>query len=341
MKIHLVLLSCLLLGAVACETKNASVDKPSAGGVQMSAPDPDPISPDATIIASGPPNKYVMPHVDAIITRVDWAQLEPQYGAFEWRALDNTVASYAQSGKKTVVIGQLVSDAVVNGQPNTATPAWALAGVGITKCTLAPKGVPILWSGEYQARAEAFIVALLRHFDGNANVLYVRVGYFEGGENCPLCAHSTTGYSQARVMQSVQEMTDYIHSSHPVGTRFVNNCNGCQGDSYADQEGMIFAADGVGIGMQSVSAEDKTSFQQGKPCTGDWCAIFKAHAGSYLYLQPAVNQPLGSLPIYVPFARTFGTDAFELFNSDMDIAYDPTNPNYAKWGASYRAAIGQ
>jgi hypothetical protein len=45
---------------------------------------------------------------------------------------------------------------------------------------------------------------------------------------------------------------------------------------------------------------------------------------------------VGSLTVLLPFASSLGATVFEIYVQDWQVAFDPTSPNYLRYGAGYR-----
>jgi hypothetical protein len=294
--------------------------------------------------------KYVVPHIPAVMVRVDWNKIESTHGVYDFAPLDEKITPWTKQGKKVAIIVELVNDAVVGRGPNTSTPDYVFTAAWAEKCCKSKQldtatcpfnsnPIPVAYEKPFVAAAEPFLAAVLQHLAANPAILYVRSGFAEGGENSPVCHRKWPGWSDRKWLDYFAEMSNYIGGLHsPV--RFVNNASGLLGPEVADAEADLLHAAGLGIGMQSLRDTDKTNYEQGKPCSDDWCAWTTKYSNDFRYLQPAGNQatPLG-LTVYVPFARKLGINALEIFNRDLLTAYDPNYPGYAEYGAAYRAAL--
>jgi hypothetical protein len=301
-----------------------------------------------TIVASfhpapGSPNdrlfeQYILPHVGAVMERYDWNALEPSSGTFNFSEMDADIARWQSKGKKTAIIISLVSDTINTNAENTATPDWVLAQVPTETCPfISPHKIPVMYDRKMMALTQAFILAVLNHLDTKAPwILYERTGFWRGGENGPLCKGSK---SVQTAVDYVRSMAEFVHKNHSDGTRFVSSCSRWGNNNYSDQLCSIFDANGIGIGIQMLSAEDKSNYESGQRCAGNWCEAFKAHPSAYKYLQPAVRQAPANLLEYYPFAESFGVNAIELRASDLSIAYNPNDRNYSEYGAQYRAVL--
>lgn len=281
--------------------------------------------------------QYILPHVDAVMVRYDWKELEPTPGGFTFDALDADIAKWQSHGKKTAVIVSIVSDTINTTRSNTSTPEWALSQMPLQNCRfIGANQVPIMQDPKTMALTQPFILAVLKHLDTKAPwILYVRIGFYRGGEDTPLCKENQGQQSAVAYLRS---MAEFVHQNHSGKTQVVASASRAW-PGFSKKVAETLVANDIGIGIQMLSAQDKLNYASNLPCTGDWCEIFKAHPSSYKYLQPEVRQPPSGLLDYYPFAETFGINAIELRVTDLSIAYNPADPNYAEYGAQYRAVL--
>jgi hypothetical protein len=281
--------------------------------------------------------EYVLPHIDAVMVRVDWKEIETAPGKYDFTSIDDDLKAWP----KVVLIVSLVSDAITGHGPNRATPAWVLAKTKIATCPYVPSGVPVAYDPPYVSSVKALLAALLQHLDGNPKLLYLRVGFVEGGENSPLCSRKWPGFTPEKFLAYIKDLSDFVAAQH-VNVLSVSNASGALGNDYADAEADIFHSDKIGIGMQNLAATDELQHQSGKACNGNWCAWAKKYPMDFRYAQARVRQPPEALPVYVRFAeQQFNLNALELFSNDLLTAYDPKDANYQQYGKSYRDAIGK
>lgn len=293
--------------------------------------------------------KYVVPHVDGVMVRVDWKQIESAQGSYDFAPLDREMTPWTKQGKKVAIIVSLLSDAIVGRGPNTATPAYVFSADWAQKCCKSKpldtatcpfnsNPIPVVYERPFMAAAEPFIAAVLKHLEAGNSVLYVRAGFVEGGENAPVCHGDWPGWSKGKFLDYISEMSNYIAGLHS-SVQFVSNANGAIGDEVAAAEADRMHAAGIGIGMQSLKDTDKDAYERGQPCEGGWCAWATKYPGDFRYLQPSGNLSPGALAVYVPFARKLGINALEIFAKDLLVAYDPNYPGYVQYGAAFRAAL--
>ena len=283
--------------------------------------------------------KYILPHVDAVLVRVEWNAIELSKGVYNFAVLDSAISRWTAYGKKVVVIAELVSDNIVAGGPNAATPAYVLAQSTIVTCSYNPHGVPVPWTAGFMLPAQSFIAAVLKHLSGNPDIFYVRIGFVEGGETCPICVFQWPNWSWPNFLTYIKTMCQF---SAAVGAKvqFTQGAGGPSPAGFDAERFAVYIASGLGIGMQALSAADVVAHETtGALCLADWCAAFAAYPKAFKYLQTANAEPPGSLCTSLSFAKQFKVNSFEIYCEYLDIAYNPGNPAHAKWGAPYAAAL--
>jgi hypothetical protein len=106
---------------------------------------------------------------------------------------------------------------------------------------------------------------------------------------------------------------------------------------------------GFGFGSQGLSNADITAYRAGRPCTADWCSSFENLYGLVpLELQTiAASDPTnapdgtGTLANLFPFALGLHAQILEVYIQDLQIAYDPTSPDYAQYSQAYQTLFQQ
>ena len=73
----------------------------------------------------------------------------------------------------------------------------------------------------------------------------------------------------------------------------------------------------------------------------NWCAMFLKYPQVWHSLQGYDPVPITDPLTTIPFVRSFPgrVDALELNEKYLDIAYNPSNPNYQQYGTKYRAVL--
>jgi hypothetical protein len=253
------------------------------------------------------------------------------------------------------------------------TPSNYVTCVSPTGTQRAPNFRSPIFIQAYQAAIAAFVA----HYGARGSIEYVRVGLGKGGEiNIPTgwddtttaCGQSysgtwgyTVGTSAAATWNAyLQAMVEFEGSLNSPKPLFVSitpvQTNGVAPNAVPDFLAPIAVAHGVGFGNQGLQYSD---VQNAPKCGGDWCALFGQYAGQVpLELQtfgqscPAgagqctgtsptakLSNATGSLVPLVPFAVQHKVTTLEIYYQDWLIAYDPSNADYATYGASYRSAL--
>jgi hypothetical protein len=289
---------------------------------------------------------------------------------YDWSSVDNDIAPWTAAGKQVNLIVWAVGDTL----PNTATPAYVLQAPGYQSVSCAYSGTtissfPVYYLDPYKSYLKTFHKAVLERYGANPNIGYIRLGISKGGEETPTCAtqlgalsgSSTWAQFDALWESFVTEMTEFQKTVQAGGSsssgRQVQLMTALDGQfgtppqhSVADFEAKNAASLGFGFGDQAFNQDDIAAYQSGEPCNSDWCAMFKMYAGQVpLELQLAesgsdpTNAPggVGSMTVLVPFALSLRTQVFELTINDLQVAYDPTSPNYVQYGQAYRQVYQQ
>jgi hypothetical protein len=182
-------------------------------------------------------------------------------------------------------------------------------------------GLPVVYEVPFMTAYENFIANVVKHYSPAGvdsgpqifpHIQYVRFGMAEGGENHPLCytvwpgpqglASQPLGYTASAYLTGTPgynaAILKYIRSLNPQFKVVISTIDGPNFDvSYADTEAQLAAANGIGMGTESLSMTDYYDYSNNLQCPNDWCANFASFAKSNLnfYLQTA--NP-GSLPVF-------------------------------------------
>jgi hypothetical protein len=322
-------LSCMLLASLLLLSACTSSQPPSAPSALASQP-----STPMLIVSSW--TTKVDPNFSVFMVRVNWDQIETVENVYNWATLTGLMAPFTSQGKQVAIIVSLAADSGVN----TATPAYVLKQTPTVECKTFPDPCPVTDTPFFQSREEALIAALLAHLEPTASqIAYVRVGPVHGGESCPSCyTHQAWPGGETAFMNYLQNLADYVAAlKSPI--KVVYDMNGCINNAWASQMGDIAAGKGLGIGMDSASGADVAAYNSGKQCASNWCAEFKKWPNVYHYLQLYGPDTFPDLLTIVPFARSMGTNAFEIPENMLDAACDTKNPNYKQYGAQLQNVL--
>jgi hypothetical protein len=103
--------------------------------------------------------------------------------------------------------------------------------------------------------------------------------------------------------------------------------------------------DGLAIGIQGLAADDMRSYKSEGGCKGRWCEMWEKYQGTVpLELQSvSKSEPdgsgTGSLVELLPFALSLHTQIIEIYIPDWLVAYDPSDPGYARYHVEYQQAL--
>jgi hypothetical protein len=310
----------------------------------------------------------VMPNVDAVTTFLNWADVDmgpsDASGQYQWSATDTRIALYVKA-VKTV---NLLVNAISYSNPDSYTPPYILNDANVQKvtCSSGTKGtytIPIVYESPFVDAHKAFIAEVVRHFSGNTSIGYIRFGLSVGNEVYPQCGAEEAAQKGLTVAQwETQvwlpydlEMLQYIKSLNPP-MKIEAPMTPFNADPLTDPEAANAVAQGFGFGSQGLQKGDVTNYPT---CQGDWCNLFEKYApglpGQIFELStldlsdpsgtcapPACapgQQATGPLPPLLMLGVAHHASTFELYPEDALIAFDPTNPQNAQYGAAYAAAI--
>ena len=209
--------------------------------------------------------------------------------------------------------------------------------------------MPVFWKEPYPTLYKAFMAEVLARYATNPAIGYIRFGLSQGGETFPVCktALNAQGFTTPIWESYIADMVAYQTTQTTAKQLMIgiNSYGTPPDDSVPDYEAGLAIANHFGFGSQGLQASDVTNYAQGQPCSVDWCGNFNTYVGQGpLQLQlvaPSVpdGTGTGSLVDLLPFAVTRHAQILELFESDLEVAYDPANAEYTQYGAGYRTAI--
>ena len=296
-----------------------------------------------------------------------WSTVDQGNGNYNWTSVDNQLNQWVRAGKKVNFIVWGVSDA----RPNNGTPAYVLNDPNYQSVTCQENGVtlqyPVYYAGSYESNYKTFIQAVMDRYGGNGNVGYIRFGLSRGGEVFPTCLAQMMTYSGfSTIAQFNTQWENYIidmtQFQKELQTQIVNaGGRAAQLMAALDQYGspVQYAVNdfeaanakslGFGFGSQGLSASDTAAYKAGRPCTSDWCNAFQNELGLIpLELQTiAASDPAnapggtGTLVNLLPFALGLNAQILEVYIQDLQVAYDPTSPNYAQYSQAYQLVFQQ
>lgn len=303
----------------------------------------------------GPIRKYIMnqPTVHGASILIIWSHVDQGAGQYDWSSVENQISPWSaiQKPVNLIVWGTGFTS-------NNATPMYVVEDPGYQSVTCYGESYPVYYNSVYKQSYQTFIKALLNRYGSDPRIGYIRVGLSRGGEAFPTCLAALIqlgGYTDLDQFNSVwesyiAEMTA-VQQTVPHTAQLVTPVNqyGTLGQyEVPDWEAANAVTLGFGFGCQGLQLSDTISYPN-SPCASDWCALFAGQPATVpRYLQtisasdPAnVTGGVGSLTVLLPFALSLGAQALEIYVDDWQVAYDPTSPNYAKYGAAYRRVFAQ
>ncbi|MGO9230280.1 MAG: hypothetical protein ACLQKA_13880 [Bryobacteraceae bacterium] len=298
---------------------------------------------------------------------VVWSAVDRGNGNYNWTEIDSQMNQWVQAGKKVNLIVWGVSD----GAANNATPSYVLNDPNYKAVTCQDNGAtmqyPVYYAGSYQADYRTFIQAVMNRYGGNDNVGYIRFGLSRGGEAYPTCLNqmmafsgfSAIGQFDAQWESYITDMTQFQQGLQTqiidAGGRAVqlmaalNQYGNPVQYAVADFEATNAKSLGFGFGSQGLSASDIANYDEGQPCASDWCNAFENGYGLVpLELQTiAASDPTnapggtGTMVDLLPFALGLHAQIFEVYIQDLQVAYDPTSPDFAQYSQAYQSVFEQ
>ena len=264
----------------------------------------------------------ISPHIAGVVLRVDWSEIEMQPGVYTFSALDAKIAAWRKIGLKVDLILELVSDSVLHGQKNSATPKWELPK-DISRCD-----IPAVWEEPFASGARKFVGATLSHYSKDQTIM-VRSGPVIGGEARMVCLPYQDFWNEKAFIGYVDAFDSFL-SGNSHGHRVAISAN----DSLARELAEIGHDYGLTLGNSSL---EKYHFPFEKSLFSGYREPTYFQTGSAS--DPSGHGPTGSLVQLMPFARSLRAKIVEVYWQDLQIAYDPNNPDYQKYGAGYRKAL--
>lgn len=220
-------------------------------------------------------------NIGAVDINMNWAQIEPQQGIFNFAPADQEAAAWAAKGKSYNLIVRYINE----GSPSTdcsraqLLPAWEISRIphfcDVDKGTL----IPDYFDLTFKQDLKSYVNAIADHFAKSPvqnRLLYVRIGVGEGGEGFPYMASGdyavdrqqliSYGYSpsawavwQEEMMTSYQEAFSYATVIYPL--------NGLDTDPMVGKPVQVevaawAASQGMGLGQQGLEPGSDTFILQ-------------------------------------------------------------------------------
>lgn len=213
------------------------------------------------------------PNINAVDINMNWSDVEPQQGTFNWAPADQEMADWSSHGKKFTLIIRYVHElkqkACSNG--NQWMPDWELARIP-NFCSSGGEYVPDYFDATFQSDLQAYVTAIAQHVAASpyiSSLEFVRIGVGMAGESLP-CVNCNAadmqqlvnwGYSITTWAQWQKAMlTSYtnIFSSaglsstpliYPLGD---NDVDPSTNQTVSHEVGYWAAAQGFGVGQEGL-----------------------------------------------------------------------------------------
>jgi len=337
---------------------------------------------------------------------VPWASVETSQGFYDFSALDAQVAYYTTNypSKKVNLMWMAVNYGSVNnsaGGVNEMTPAYVFTtsyasslGVGpqdVTYCTnyagadgygtASPQtvqytnasmltfdstGYPVVYEVPFMTAYQAFIKNVIKHYNGNSTIGYMRFGLSVGDEADAYCTSQMQGLPGANAFVSpttwetyIQTMDGFEKAQSPSMT-LMESLNVL--DTTPDPttlpafEAQTAVSNGFGFGSNGWQRSDMSDIASGDlmACTADWCDLFKTYSPGGvpqvpLELQTAVpsdesaSNTVGDLAILISQSAAVNyATILEISQDDLYLAFNsalaPSTANISE-AQAYNDAI--
>jgi len=178
--------------------------------------------------------------------RLNWLEIEPEEGKYNWHAIDNSINAWAKRG---VHVSFRIMTANAHSSGYYCSPKW-LFDAGCKSFDYAEKGADAMKAGSTITRIEPdyadpiylqkhgqTIAALAKHFDGNPNIEFIDIGsYGIWGE----------WHTEHEVPISVRKQIIDMYTGSFHKTRLVSMTDDAEALNYALSKGTGIRRDGVG-----------------------------------------------------------------------------------------------
>ena len=224
------------------------------------------------------PSALANPHVGAVAINMNWVDVEPQQGVFNWAPADHEVAAWVATGKRFTLIVRYIKEGTAGTDCSSPqlTPSWEIARIQSFCDTDMGTLLPDYFDPMFRADLKAYVQAIATHFAASPyrnNLLYERIGVGEGGEGIPFMPagdYATVdkpqlvswGYTpttwaawQKEMMTSYKNAFSYSTAIYPL--------NGLDTDPATAQPVQVevarwAASQGMGVGQQGLQPTTST-----------------------------------------------------------------------------------
>lgn len=128
------------------------------------------------------------PNIGAVDITLNWAQVEPQQGVFNWTPADNEMSAWVGAGKEFTLIVRYINELKQKGcTANQFLPAWEAARVP-SICDSGGEILPDYFDVQFQSDLQAYVAAIQQHMASSpylSSLVFVRIGVGMAGEAKP------------------------------------------------------------------------------------------------------------------------------------------------------------
>ena len=208
------------------------------------------------------------PTISAVDINLNWINVEPGQGVFNWAPADQEMAAWVAHGKKFTLIVRYIKEGASSDACTSAQflPAWEIARIQ----SLCSHGIllPDYFDPTFTADLKGFVNAIAEHIDASLykqNLLYIRIGVGEGGEGFPFNPNYASevrpqfeawGYTPTHWAAWQKELMAYYQSVFPQTTIIypVNSqdTDPATGQNVSVENANWAAAYGFGVGQQGL-----------------------------------------------------------------------------------------
>ena len=191
------------------------------------------------------------PGVSSVYMRLDWSDLEPEEGKFNWSIVDTPMQKWVEAGK-TIAFRFCTSEA--QAREPYATPRWVekagakgyhLKGEG----EITPDGP--MWEPDFDdpiflQKLDNFLAAAAARYDGNPHVAFIDVGSFGVWGEGHTVASTKIPYSVATIRRHIDLYKKHFkHTLLVANDDFMIQGRGIETLGYARDQGLSLRDDSI------------------------------------------------------------------------------------------------
>jgi hypothetical protein len=268
------------------------------------------------------------PNIGAVDISMNWSQVEPQQGQFNWAPADKVMADWSAHGKMFTLIIRYVKELenpVSCNSPQQLLPQWETQRIKTICDSSSGLLIPDYFDPTFKSDLKAYVQAIANHIAQSPykkNLLYVRAAVGIGGEGFPffrrpgaqtvLSQLEGYGYSpaawaawQKELMLAYKQAFSYTTVIYPVNAIGIDSSTG---QPVQTENSEWAAAQGMGIGQQGLKPTTNYSFFQ---------QLREQHPKMYIQFQTGYSNGNADVPGDVQSAEKNGAQFVEWFTADI------------------------